>query len=185
MAYIYIYDINKEIFDQELMESSLPSNVVDHIKNYQDKNTFKLSFIGWYNLVKILNNKFNLDLKGGMILYNKNNKPYIKDSPIYISLSHSNNLVVIAISTKEIGIDIEQDRSVKRFEHLKQFIDDVEIKTTSELIRAWTIYEAKIKSVGSSIYNKESIKNVSFSLIDTKQIKDSYNNNYYLTICEK
>lgn len=42
------------------------------------------------------------------IVYNKNNKPFIKDGSHYISISHSNKLTAIMLSTCEkVGIDLE------------------------------------------------------------------------------
>lgn len=42
------------------------------------------------------------------IVYNKNNKPFIKDGSHYISITHSNKLTAIMLSTCEkVGIDLE------------------------------------------------------------------------------
>ena len=42
------------------------------------------------------------------IVYNKNNKPFIKDGSHFISITHSNKLTAIMLSTCErIGIDLE------------------------------------------------------------------------------
>jgi len=42
------------------------------------------------------------------IVYNKNNKPFLKDGSHFISISHSNKLTAILLSTNEkVGIDLE------------------------------------------------------------------------------
>lgn len=42
------------------------------------------------------------------IVYNKNNKPFLKDGSRFISISHSHNLTAILCSTNEkVGIDLE------------------------------------------------------------------------------
>lgn len=42
------------------------------------------------------------------IVYNKNNKPFIKDGSHYISITHSNRLTSIMLSKREkVGIDLE------------------------------------------------------------------------------
>lgn len=42
------------------------------------------------------------------IVYNKNNKPFIKDGSRFISISHSHKLTAILVSTNEkVGIDLE------------------------------------------------------------------------------
>lgn len=42
--------------------------------------------------------------------YGKNGKPYFRDLPFYFSLSHSGDYVFCALSTEEIGADIQQHR---------------------------------------------------------------------------
>lgn len=42
------------------------------------------------------------------IVYNKNNKPFLRDGSRFISISHSNKLTAILLSTNEkVGIDLE------------------------------------------------------------------------------
>ncbi|HKK43587.1 MAG TPA: 4'-phosphopantetheinyl transferase superfamily protein [Bacteroidales bacterium] len=46
--------------------------------------------------------------KDAKIVYNKNNKPFIKDGSRFISISHSHKLTAILLSTDEkVGIDLE------------------------------------------------------------------------------
>jgi len=46
--------------------------------------------------------------KEASIVYNKNNKPFLKDGSRFISISHSNKLTAILCSTNEkVGIDLE------------------------------------------------------------------------------
>jgi 4'-phosphopantetheinyl transferase len=46
--------------------------------------------------------------KEARIVYNKNNKPFIKDGSHFISISHSHKLTAILLSTNEkVGIDLE------------------------------------------------------------------------------
>lgn len=46
--------------------------------------------------------------KDARILYNKNNKPFLKDGSRFISISHSHKLTAILLSTNEkVGIDLE------------------------------------------------------------------------------
>jgi phosphopantetheinyl transferase len=49
--------------------------------------------------------------KDARIVYNKNNKPFIKDGSHFISITHSNKLTAILISQDErVGIDLEYMR---------------------------------------------------------------------------
>jgi 4'-phosphopantetheinyl transferase len=46
--------------------------------------------------------------KEAKIVYNKNNKPFLKDGSMFISISHSHKLTSILLSTNEkVGIDLE------------------------------------------------------------------------------
>ena len=46
--------------------------------------------------------------KDSKIVYNKNNKPFLKDGTRFISISHSHKLTAILLSTNEkVGIDLE------------------------------------------------------------------------------
>jgi 4'-phosphopantetheinyl transferase len=46
--------------------------------------------------------------KEARIVYNKNNKPFLKDGSNFISISHSHKLTAILLSTNEkVGIDLE------------------------------------------------------------------------------
>jgi 4'-phosphopantetheinyl transferase len=46
--------------------------------------------------------------KEAKIVYNKNNKPFLKDGTHFISISHSHRLTAILLSTNEkVGIDLE------------------------------------------------------------------------------
>lgn len=46
--------------------------------------------------------------KDARIVYNKNNKPFLRDGSRFISISHSNKLTAILLSTNEkVGIDLE------------------------------------------------------------------------------
>jgi hypothetical protein len=46
--------------------------------------------------------------KDARIVYNKNNKPFLKDGSRFISISHSYKLTAILLSTNErVGIDLE------------------------------------------------------------------------------
>lgn len=46
--------------------------------------------------------------KEARIVYNKNNKPFLKDGSRFVSISHSNKLTSILLSTNErVGIDLE------------------------------------------------------------------------------
>lgn len=185
MIDIYIFDINKDLVDVDKMYNALPLVVKKHLHRYHNTTSYQLSLLVWYQLCKILQDKYNIKLNDDNLIFNSNNKPYIVNNPIYFNLSHSLHLVAIAIANKEVGIDIEQIHECKNIQKYKRFLNITTLNNSRELIKAWTIYEAKVKCLGISIFNKDELDEINFSLIDTKEIKDSQNNQYFLTICKK
>ena len=85
-------------------------------------------------------------------------KPYCKShGEIYFSLSHSGDFLALAISDKDIGIDIEKIREAKenlvnrvccKNEKDKIFSSD---KPDTEFTKIWTRKEAYLKALGTGI----------------------------------
>ena len=77
---------------------------IDEKKKYKgfSSNSRKLEFLSVRALLSELIGK-----EAG-IVYNKNNKPFLKDGSRFISISHSHKLTAILLSTNEkVGIDLE------------------------------------------------------------------------------
>lgn len=80
----------------------------DEKKRYKEfsSNSRKLEFLSVRALLA------ELIGKEAKIVYNKNNKPFLKDGSRFISISHSHKLTAILLSTNEkVGIDLEYMRS--------------------------------------------------------------------------
>jgi 4'-phosphopantetheinyl transferase len=76
----------------------------DEKKRYKgfSSNSRKLEFLSVRALLS------ELIGKDARIVYNKNNKPFLKDGSRFISISHSHKLTAILLSTNEkVGIDLE------------------------------------------------------------------------------
>ncbi len=77
---------------------------IDEKKKYKSfsSNSRKLEFLSVRALLS------ELIGKEARIVYNKNNKPFLKDGSRFISISHSHKLTAILLSTNEkVGIDLE------------------------------------------------------------------------------
>ncbi|MCX6322045.1 MAG: 4'-phosphopantetheinyl transferase superfamily protein [Bacteroidia bacterium] len=80
----------------------------DEKKKYKgfSSNSRKLEFLSVRALLS------ELIGKDTRIVYNKNNKPFLKDGSRFISISHSYKLTAILLSTNEkVGIDLEYMRT--------------------------------------------------------------------------
>ncbi len=74
------------------------------------------------------------------IVYNKNNKPFIKDGSHFISISHSNKLTAIMLSSRErIGLDLEY-MSANITGIARKFINKKEKITRDRELRKYHLY---------------------------------------------
>ena len=91
---------------EEDLETLLKMVVLDPVEKKKYKgfrsNSRKLEFLSVRALLSELLGK------DARIVYNKNNKPFIKDGSHFISITHSQKLTAILLSTNEqVGIDLE------------------------------------------------------------------------------
>lgn len=101
---------------------------------YFKSNSRKLEFLSVRALLA--------DLIGpdARIVYNKNNKPFIKDGSHFISISHSYNLTAIMLSTRErIGLDLEY-MSSNIFGISRRFLNRNEKVTRKWDLRKYHLY---------------------------------------------
>jgi phosphopantetheinyl transferase len=111
--------------------------------------------------------------KDAHIVYNKNNKPFLKDGSRFISISHSNKLTAILCSTNEkVGIDLEymrMDISAIAF----KFLNRKEKITRDHEIRRYHLYiHWSAKEALYKICDKEGIsirKNITIEPFEVKE----------------
>jgi 4'-phosphopantetheinyl transferase len=106
------------------------------------------------------------------IVYNKNNKPFLKDGSRFISISHSHKLTAILCSTNEkVGIDLEYMSSnigafAFKFLNRKEKVTKDPANRKYHLYLHWCAKEALYK-----ICDKEGInfrKNITIDIFDVK-----------------
>lgn len=81
------------------------------------------------------------------ILYHNNGQPYLNNREKYISISHSKDIIAIAISSLPVGVDIEAKRCI-RSDIGRLFLNSTEIETfisSEDLLNIWTVKEAAYK----------------------------------------
>lgn len=111
--------------------------------------------------------------KDARIVYNKNNKPFLRDGSRFISISHSNKLTAILLSSNEkVGIDLEYmstniGRIAFKFINRKEKITRDNDKRVFHLYLHWCAKEALYK-----ICDKEGIsikKNITIEPFEVKE----------------
>lgn len=112
--------------------------------------------------------------KEARIVYNKNNKPFLKDGSRFISISHSHKLTAILLSTNEkVGIDLEYMSTniaaiaFKFINRKEKVTKDLEARRYHLYIH-WCAKEALYK-----ICDKEGISVRKNLTIEPFQVKDS------------
>ena len=92
-------------------------------------------------------------------MYNESGKPYFKNYPYFFNISHSENMILGAISDMEIGVDIQIEQECNR-KLVDRFFHENEKKKLSALdgtagkeafFKLWTAKEAYGKLVGSGV----------------------------------
>ena len=91
--------------------------------------------------------------------YGPHGKPYVKgDNPIFFSLSHSGNYVLLAVSDKEIGADIQQRKEVHYARIASHFMTEKELELwrkaeepTEFFYQVWAGKEAYLKLTGEGM----------------------------------
>ena len=161
---------------EEDLDTLLEAVVLD--KNDEKKyrgfasNSRKLEFLSVRALLsELLGNE-------ARIVYNKNNKPFLKDGSKFISISHSNRLTAILLSSNEkVGIDLEYMGSnigavAFKFINEKEIITDDLNKRKYHLYLHWCAKESLYKicdKEGISIRNNITIE--PFDVNDSGEIK--------------
>ena len=118
-------------------------------------------------------------------IYKKDGKPYSRD--YFFSFSHSHELVALAISKNNIGVDIEKVGKLKDFSRLLQYIcteDELNknnLTSDDDLIKLWTKKESAFKLQGGKRFVPSQLET---NLITSKTYKIEFNcEYYYITVC--
>lgn len=107
------------------------------------------------------------------ILFTNTGKPFFQNGP-YINVSHSGRYIVMALSDKEIGIDIEENIE-KDMSSLIRIFNDAEakmIKEHADFYYLWCAKESLIKCIGSSISKIKEIPSLPLNGVKTYLGKD-------------
>lgn len=107
------------------------------------------------------------------LLKNENGKPYFNNGP-YFNISHSGRYVLMAVSTSEIGVDIEEIKN-KDMSALVRIFNEAEakmIKEHSDFYYLWCAKESLIKCMGLSVSKVREIPGIPLNGLKTFKGKD-------------
>lgn len=158
MAVVYILNANNLKTDLTLYKN-IDKRRLEKIKKSKNTLFIKEQLGSHLLLTDVLENTYFQEIDKIEYIYNESGKPYIKDSSLYFSLSHSNGIIALTVSKEEIGLDIELIKDVKDTLS-RRIMNDLEYNTYQSLnkeskkiyfFEVWTSKEAYIKKLGTSI----------------------------------
>ncbi len=142
------------------------TNVLKRISEVTIEKSQKQKINAYYFLlqeIKKINNDYDIS-------FDNYGKPYIANNPLYISLTHSDDYFAFAISSQEIGIDMEKERdySIEKLKQLSQKYFLEKINNNKSFIKYWTVKESYLKLLGIGL--RTSLKDV-IIINDTVSLK--------------
>lgn len=143
----------------DLAEFLNPKELIKAHRFYKEIDTTR--FIIYRSILKlILASHTKKDVKNIYLDYHLNKKPYLASFPrLHFNMSHSEDFAVIAISRRNVGIDIEYMSEDFNFSNLlPDVFEDHETLTIQNaenkkhaFYTAWTRKEAFVKALGKGI----------------------------------
>lgn len=135
-----VFYIKKSEFLDEISRDELEK--CSDGKKYKSEKKYIEHLCGLYLTKYVAKNFYNIS---DTTIISHCEKPKFLNSDINFSISHSNDLVLVAFDKNNIGADIEYmaDRNFKAI--LNYYHKDVKDVTKEEFYRFWTELEAKIK----------------------------------------
>lgn len=102
-----------------------------------------------------LRRHFNLGGEDIVLTHGQHGKPYLKNSPLFFNISHSDRAIACCISDKEIGIDIQKNITLSNWNILKSFFSSSELNQVIEadnksekFTEIWAMKESYLKMLG-------------------------------------
>lgn len=156
---ICVYDVSplkiKENYQQAFLAASQQrKDKINELKSEKDKLLCLGADIAIKHILKTESDFDETDVQ-----YDSLGKPFLQNKrgeKAYISLSHSGDFVVCAISDMAVGADVEKIRKVnlktteKFSENEKEYILSQECPETA-FFRIWTLKESYLKAIGKGI----------------------------------
>ena len=152
-----IYIINTTNFNEKELIKQLSAEEKLNACALRQKSVRKRYIISRALRRKILAKALSLKPEKIIIENALNGKPFIPTDPIHFNMSHSKDLIVLALSEKPVGVDTEFMKKRDFIKLIRYALSSKESaiysmeNITQEFYRWWTVYEAGIKLEGLNI----------------------------------
>ena len=155
---------------------------ISRYKNIKDR---KRSICAEILAKKAIADRFSVSPRDVVLSADDRGKPFCKNFEIELSLAHSGDYAVCAISCAPIGIDIQKIEPYNP-RVAKRVCKDAELEAieksgdrAAEFIKLWTKKEAALKMQGTGVIH--SMKHC----LDGQQVETVRFFDYFVSICEK
>lgn len=186
---LFIYNLSDYHFNE--VQAFFSKYRINKINN-SSNDLVKLNHIKIEHLIKISIESFlNKSIDNLTFITNEYGKPTLLNHNCFISISHKEDYLVIAISNNDLGVDIEKINS--KYRNVASKIYDEESfnkynNNIDKIIKDWTILESFVKLIGKNMYiDLKSLKLTNNQIIDHENNTYYYENikfknNYYITV---
>lgn len=170
MSRVYVKQVNLDNIVIDFSEVNAErKNYINRLKG----NRKIISYLSWLFLKEIVLKEYNLNVDELNLSYNEYNKPLFKE--FFFNISHSNNVIAIGISNKEIGVDVQLVSDSINF-LLKEVKKDL---NKYELTKLFSASEAYYKKIGTGL-NRSFLKENVF--IEKQELIKFNSDEYILSI---
>jgi len=187
---LFTYDIS--LYDGEFDMSYFSDSLAEHINRYKLAKDQLRSYC-LYRLLRFAIKKDFLSVE-----FQPTGCPILPDEEFFISLSHSGNIVAVAISQKKLSIDLEVVSERVLQLNCEKWLTTAEQslykslppkKQIRYLTKVWTEKECYVKYDGRGIKAMFGNGAIDFAKLPIKFnftpkfVTDAYSNKYCLTVC--
>ena len=147
----------------------LPYFVSQKIQTISNEKIINQKRASYGVLLEMIKNIYNQIDDFSKVYQDINGKPVCEN--YYFSISHSCDLVAVALSDTNVGIDLQEIDYNKNYKNLAKIIlneneKDLSVYSMEDVIRLWAKKEAKFKYDGGENFVANKINTTSFGSID-------------------
>lgn len=136
---IFIADLSKIINIQNFFNQNL------EVLSFSERERFDRIALPLKKLQFLMGRLLVKKLLSDSIVVDKNGKPFLSSNSKYISLSHSDNYVVLCVADDEVGIDIENCTKNRNFKGLSDYLKFEKCDDAITFYKQFTKFEAEYK----------------------------------------
>ena len=161
-----VTDLYIALISDKPIEKVYPTERQEYIQSTSNEVLRNQRYFIWKLLEYALKNSFGFDFKE--MKFNLNEQGRWECDKCYFSLSHSNNVVAVAVSDSLVGVDIESSNRSVSDTLYKKILTDKEIseyinmeksEQKNYLIKKWTAKESLFKMGESKVFHPKELQN--------------------------